>query len=553
MKDMGGKSEFDLVRQRAEELWKKKHSQSGQLLSEAEVSNALYELEVHQIELEIQNEELRHLWAKTEVINDKYTGLFDFTPTGYFMLSQEGKIIELNLSGANMLGKERQALKNGRFGFFLSEEASHVFNSFLKKVFYSKLKENCEVTLSNNYMVPTRVSLTGIIVGNGEQCLVTMVDITERKRAEELLVQTRHNYETFFNTIDEFLFVLDVHGNILHTNTTVINRLGYTLEELIGKSIMMVHPADRREEAAGIVFEMLNGITTCCPVPIVTKAGVQIPVETRVTLGTWDGQPAIFGVTKDISKIKLSEEKFSKLFYINPSASGLSDLSDHTYIEVNEAFCSLLGYDKTEVIGKTAIELGILNDSSSASILRQTDANGNITNAEAELKARNGEIKHVIVSSENIYIQDKQYRFTVVHDITERKIAENALRDSEEKYRTLIQHSNDPIFSFNPDETYTYVNHAFASVFGLKPEDLIGKSPHAIFPYEEAEKRLTMVRKVFRTGLKDEIEVKVVAPSGEVKYYLTMLDPVVNDQGKVLFVTCISKVFSESKHKENKM
>jgi PAS domain S-box-containing protein len=137
----------------------------------------------------------------------------------------------------------------------------------------------------------------------------------------------------------------------------------------------------------------------------------------------------------------------------------------------------------------------------------------------------------------------------VVHDITERKIAEDALRDSEEKYRTLIQHSNDPIFSFNPDETYTYVNHAFARVFGLKPEDLIGKSPHAIFSFEEAEKRLTMVRKVFRTGLKDEIEVKVVAPSGEVKYYLTMLDPVLNDQGKVLFVTCISKVFSESKQR----
>jgi PAS domain S-box-containing protein len=549
MKDKESKSEFDLLRLRAEELCKKKPSQSGQILSETETRNALYELEVRQIELELQNEELRHLWAKTEVINDKYTGLFDFTPTGYFMLSQEGKIIELNLSGANMLGKERQSLKNSRFGSCIAENARPVFNSFLLKVFTSRNKENCEVTISNQDLVPTCVSLTGIVAENGEQCLVTMVDITERKRAEELLVQTRHNYETFFNTIDEFLFVLDVHGNIIHTNTTVINRLGYTLEELIGKSILMVHPADRREEAAGIVYEMLNGITTCCPVPIVTKAGVQIPVETRVTLGTWDGQPAIFGVTKDISKIKLSEEKFSKLFYINPSASGLSDLNDHTYIEVNEAFCSLLGFDKQEVIGKTAIELGILSASSAASILQHADANGNITNAEAELKARNGDIKHVMLSSENIYIQDKQYRFTVVHDITERKIAENALRDSEEKYRTLIQHSNDPIFSFNPDETYTYVNHAFARVFGLKPEDLIGKSPHAIFPYEEAEKRLTMVRKVFRTGLKDEIEVEVVAPSGEVKYYLTMLDPVLNDQGKVLFVTCISKVFSESKHK----
>jgi len=53
-----------------------------------------------------------------------------------------------------------------------------------------------------------------------------------------------------------------------------------------------------------------------------TKSGIQIPVETRVSYGNWDGRPAIFGVTKDISKIKLSEEKFSKLFYLNPFPCG---------------------------------------------------------------------------------------------------------------------------------------------------------------------------------------------------------------------------------------
>ena len=70
---------------------------------------------------------------------------------------------------------------------------------------------------------------------------------------------------------------------------------------------------------------MLSGTTEFCPVPILTKAGIQIPVETRVSMGYWDGKPAIFGVTKDISKITLSEEKFSKLFYLNPSPCGLSN------------------------------------------------------------------------------------------------------------------------------------------------------------------------------------------------------------------------------------
>ena len=274
---------------------------------------------------------------------------------------------------------------------------------------------------------------------------------------------------------------------------------------------------------------------------------MQIPVETKATHGFWDGNAVIFGVTKDISKIKLSEEKFSKLFYINPSACGLSDLENHTYIEVNEAFNTLLGFEKNEVIGKTAIELDIITPETTNEIVKNARTNGAVTNVKADLKAKNGEIKHVLLSAENIYIQDKKYRFTVVHDITERLQAEESLQNSEAKYRNLIQHSSDPIFSFNPDVTYKFANESFSRVFGMVPEDLIGKTPHDIFPYDEAEKRITTVRQVLQTGQKGEIEVGVPLQSGEVRFYLTMLDPVKNDQGQVLFVTCISKDITERK------
>ena len=136
------------------------------------------------------------------------------------------------------------------------------------------------------------------------------------------------------------------------------------------------------------------------------------------------------------------------------------------------------------------------------------------------------------------------------HDITERKQTEEALRESEEKYRSLIQYSSDPIFSFNPDETYRFVNEAFAKTFGKKPEEIIGKSPHSIFPHDEAEKRLALVRKVLRTGRKDEIEVKVPNQSGEYRYYVTMVDPIRNHQGEVVFITCVSKDITERKQVE---
>lgn len=249
-----------------------------------------------------------------------------------------------------------------------------------------------------------------------------------RREAEELLDQTRRNYETFFNTIDEFLFVLDEQGNIIHTNNMVTERLGFTKEELDGKSVLVLHPPERRDEAGKIVMNMLNGLAEFCPIPLLTKNGVQIPVETRVSRGYWDGKPVIFGVTKDISMIKFSEEKFSKLFYINPSACGLSDVETHQYIEVNEAFYNLFGFERNEVIGRTAWDLKIFTPETVNAILSKADSSGSIKNVEAELRAKNGEIKHVLLSAENMFVQDRKYRFTVVHDITGRKQAEDRIK-----------------------------------------------------------------------------------------------------------------------------
>jgi len=252
----------------------------------------------------------------------------------------------------------------------------------------------------------------------------TIMDITERKQAEKLLQQTRQNFETFFNTVGDFLFILDEQANIIHMNRTVIDRLGYTYEELFGKSVLTVHPPERHAEAGRIVGEILDGLADFCPVPIVTKAGVQIPVETRVRHGIWDGKPVIFGVSSDITRIKLSEEKFSKVFYINPSASSITDTNTQRYVEVNDAFCNLYGFDKSEVIGKTAIELGIISDEVFNPLILSVSKLKRIVNYEASLKTKNGQIKNVLLSIENIAIEDIEYRYTVVNDMTERKLAE---------------------------------------------------------------------------------------------------------------------------------
>jgi PAS domain S-box-containing protein len=365
----------------------------------------------------------------------------------------------------------------------------------IQKEFFTLLeKDNSVKTVEYRYKCkngsykPIELTATNLtndpIIGG---VLLNYHDISLRKHADDLLQQTRQNYETFFNTIDEFLFVLDEQGNIIHTNSTVIDRLGYTREELAGLSVLMVHPAERRDEAARIVGEMLNGVSTFCPVPIVTKSGMQIPVETRVSHGVWDGKPALFGVAKDISKVRLSEEKFSKLFHLNPSACDLSDLDNHKYIEVNEAFYALLGFDKNEVIGKTATDLGILTPETINTIMLKADSNGNVTNAEADLIAMNGDIKRVLLSAENIQVQDKKYRFTVVHDITARRKIENQLKESEYLQRSLLENVAVGIVIIDPETRVIERINTFAlSLIGESAENIIGRRCHQfICPAQE--------------------------------------------------------------------
>ncbi len=191
MKNTHTKSDSEILRQKAEELMRLKSSGIAASLSEIETLKLIHELEVHQVELELQNDELRQAWAEAEVANDKYIRLYDFAPSGYFTLSGNGEIIELNLSGAKMLGKDRQHLKNRLFRFFVSEETKSIFRLFLERAFKSKSKESCEVTMDSAGSLPFHVFLTGVVSENGEQCFVSAFDITERRRLESI-IKTRN-------------------------------------------------------------------------------------------------------------------------------------------------------------------------------------------------------------------------------------------------------------------------------------------------------------------------------------------------------------------------
>lgn len=221
-------TEAAILRQKAEEQLKKKSSKTDSKLSETETLKLVHELQVHQIELEIQNEALVLAKVEADVATQKYIELYDFAPSGYFTLSNEGKIIELNLHVASMLGKERHRLINNTFGIFVSHETKLIFNRFLSNVFESKKEESCEVTISNtDGKQPLNVFLTGRISEDFTLCHVTMIDITERKKSEEALSKQNSMFSTLLQNLQIGVYMIEVpSGKPLLANEASYRLLG---------------------------------------------------------------------------------------------------------------------------------------------------------------------------------------------------------------------------------------------------------------------------------------------------------------------------------------
>lgn len=174
----------EFIRRKAEGLLKEKYSAKTGSTEKIDTIKLMYELEVHEIELEMQKEELQHAKEKAETNAEKYTNLYDYAPAGYFTLNSDGEICELNFSAAKMLNKERSKLINSNFKIFIASKTRSIFVDFLDEVSDTKTKQSCEVWLAINEKPSAFVHIEGILLENEKKYLLTVIDISKSKQGE---------------------------------------------------------------------------------------------------------------------------------------------------------------------------------------------------------------------------------------------------------------------------------------------------------------------------------------------------------------------------------
>ncbi|MDZ7622850.1 MAG: PAS domain-containing sensor histidine kinase [Ignavibacteriaceae bacterium] len=177
-----------------------------------DVQRLVYLLQVHQVELEHQNEELRIAQEELEVSRNKYVSLFDFSPIPYFTLNPEGIIKESNLSASQMFGIDRNKLIGKHFNTLIPVDERDIFHSFISTVFNSIEKQSCEFSMINKDKRLFHVRLEGLelddLLESEKKCQVALIDLTEYKRVENSLTESNEELKALNIAKDKFFSII---------------------------------------------------------------------------------------------------------------------------------------------------------------------------------------------------------------------------------------------------------------------------------------------------------------------------------------------------------
>jgi len=286
-----------------------------------EEKRLLHDLQVHQIELELKNRELREVQAQLESSRDRYADLYDFAPVGYLTLDRRGRILEANLEAAELLGRPRQGLHGHPLVSNLANGQSRALLAHLRQVLAAggaaDAPQRVELIMEPTVDEGERRTLlleSSLPPGNGAgkgrsgQCHSILLDITEGKQAEEALRASEMRYRTVIEMSTDGFWMLDTDGRLRGVNDAYMRRSGYRREELLGMSIPDLDVTESEAEARVHIDKVIRAGSDLFETQHRTKDGVVWPAEVSASYSGVGGG-VFFAFIRDISERKRLERE----------------------------------------------------------------------------------------------------------------------------------------------------------------------------------------------------------------------------------------------------
>ena len=211
-----------------------------------------------------------------------------------------------------------------------------------------------------------------------------------------------------------------------------------------------------------------------------------------------------------------SEEQLLKIYRASPNVLVISRLSDGRVLDVNDSFLRSTGYTREETVGRTAVEMGFwANAAERKRLIGVLREEGSFSNEEGEFITKSGEVRTALLSAEMCGIGGDTCMIFIANDITERKRAESALRESEEKYRDLFENTSELIQSVTPEGYFRYVNNGWKDTLGYSDAEVAAMTLFDIVHPDHVDHCRSIFARLARGEEVGMVETVLVARSGE--------------------------------------